>query len=179
MYNILYNPIDKINELQLQQFNCNDTATISRINESKVELYSFLTYCIDPNNVELVEKLHEMDSKLIKLRCEMSDEDVKEFHQMIVTEDIICEKESALQIASCIFSEPEVIEMSKNVSKAVKSTSELFGGNDKQCGILNRIAKCIQNSRKNCERSLSSKLNEFNTLMKMCDCKIDETFEVS
>ncbi|CAO1415872.1 unnamed protein product [Diamesa serratosioi] len=176
MNEILNKPIEKINELQSQQ--CNNTEMISRINDSKVELNSFFTEYIDPNHVELVDKLHEFDSKLLKLRCEKSDETVKGSKEMTDTEDSECE-ESLLQKLSCIFSEPEAEEISKNVSKAVNFTLALFNGNEKQCGIANSIRKCWQHSRMNCDKSYSSKPNEFNTLMDLFECKVDETFEIT
>ena len=178
LFHILYKLTKYVDELQPQQFNCNETASISKIMESKTELKSFFTNCINPKYIELVDKLHDLDSKIMKQRCETNDQ---ELHEMVsIKDEKICFTKSDLQIQSCIFSEPELMQISKNLSKAVNFAVELFNGNDEQCGIVNRIEKCFLNSIRKCDdKIIQKKKHIFNITMKLFECKVNETINVS
>ena len=94
-----------------QQLNCSETTLNSKIMDSKSELKSFFSNCIDSKYIEVVDKLHEMDSKLMKLRCKMSDEDAKELHEIVANSDENrCVNENIFQFFSCFFSEPEIMQ---------------------------------------------------------------------
>ena len=67
----------------------------------------------------------------------------------------------------------------KNVRRAVNFHLKLFNGNDKQCGIVDRIEKCVLNSMSKCDDKIMQKKNIFNILMKLFECKVNETINVS
>lgn len=146
------------------------------INESEIELKEYLSICMGPKYVELVDKLHEFDLKFIKLRSEMSFEEAKELHEMInASERDNCDQ--SLQLASCFFSETEMLQTTKDTSYAAFFLVQLFNGNDKQCEIVTRIVKCALNSLKTCESKIFSQQIEyfFKIMMKLIVCKFYET----
>ena len=57
---------------------------------------------------------------------------------------------------------------------------KLFNGNHEQCGIVDRVEKCILNNLKNCNDIIIQKdKTNHNILMKLHGCKVNETFDVS
>lgn len=182
LMNILSKSALERNEISLQIVNYNDSGLLSKLEDLTTELKTILTQCIDPNYIDLVDKLYEGSSKLMKLRSEMTDEDFKELQEMIDAKfDSDCAIESVFQIISCLFTEPEMMQISKSFNNAVNFTIELIDGNDQQCGVANRIEKCVLKSMKKCKSNKLSKQIEyfFNIIMKTFECKVDETIDVS
>ena len=149
--------------------------------DSKTELNSFFTNCIDSKYIEVVDKLHGLDSKFIKQQCKMSDEDAKELHEIVANSDENrCVNENIFKILSCFFSEPEIMQNLKNVSRAVNFHLKLFNVNHEQCGIVNKTQKYILNNIKNCNGIiLQKKRNNVNFMMKLIECEVNETIDVS
>lgn len=152
---------------------CSDTELISKAEYLRSEL----KLCIDPIYPELVEKLSELDSKLLKLQCEMIDEDVIELHNNV--EFTLTNREHLYQVMSCVFSEPEIVKVSNNVSNVLNFTIALIDGSDRECGVVQRIEKCFHTIMKNSDSKIMSKKrkNVFNILMKSFECKVHEVDE--
>ncbi|CAO1415880.1 unnamed protein product [Diamesa serratosioi] len=165
------------------RFNCIDTSVNSVTKESILKLKSFFSNCIDPNYVAVVNKLPELSLKFMKkMQCEINNEESKMSPQNIDRKDLIhCATTNVLQIVSCVFSEPEMMHITKNDIEAVNFTIELLDGNDKQCGVVNRIEMCVLRSMKTCGiTTLQAHIDHhFNMAMKLFDCKIDKTSKIA
>ncbi|CAO1415824.1 unnamed protein product [Diamesa serratosioi] len=177
-----FNKINELLKLSKNEYGVSEEDVLESFcadteNSMKVDgVFSFLKNCVDPDYKQFIENLHSGSRKQKNSLCPMSEE-TKELLNLSgkKSEHLHCLVQNSIQIVSCIYSEKEVIRLSKNTSQVIDFTMMLVQGSDNECGVVNRIERCIQKALSNCEQL--SKVVKFlaELQLKSYECKIDET----
>ena len=156
---------------------CDDTEAKQEIFEKYDEIASYFKSCIDARYIRVVDNLRIAFIKLDKILCE---DNSKNIAKDLSDESLLpCLAQNSLQVASCIFSEKEIKRLSKSVSQVVDFTAMLIKGNDNECGIVNRIEKCVKKTMTTCGDSHEIIGFIVKNVLKSFDCKITETTDLS
>ena len=155
---------------------CEDEETKQKLFD---EISSFFKSCIDPKYIQAVDNLHAAVLKLDKLICTSEEQFMEIANITSDKSELVCFAENTLQVASCIFSEKEITRLSKNVSQVMDFTAMLIGGNDNECGVVNRIEKCVLKNMRSCGGLLKVIGFTVKTMLEIFDCKIIETTDLS
>ena len=166
-------------KVEQQQLQCNNEEYKQKMLKTYDEVSTFFKSCIDPKYIKTVDKLHSAIIKMQNIRCDTTVFDYKEFLNMDEA-NLDCLVENSIQLSACMFSEQDILRMSKNTSLIVDFHVLLIEGNDHECGVVSRIEKCVQKALKTCK--VFPKMIDFlvNTVtLGSFDCKLNETVEIS
>lgn len=163
---------------------CLDQSTISKRDTDLTEIKRNLKQCVDSSYFHVIDSIHKVAHNVLKILCENSDEYVKELIELFENKSMDKNRlfnQLFLQASSCVFSEKEVMNVSKSVDNVLEFYMNLIRGQEKQCGVVKRIQKCtLKNKLNDTEKVFVERLAILVDLfLKAFECKFDDDIDVS
>lgn len=148
-----------------------------------MEMKNILKHCVDSSYFHDIDSIHKVAQNVLKIFCDSSVEYFNAFSVLIINyiDAHRIFNHLDFQASSCVFSEKEVMKVSKTVDTALDFYSNLIQGHELQCGVVQRIKKCtLKNVLKGTDKLYVERLADFVDLfLKSFECKIDADIDVS
>lgn len=167
-------------ESNLRNF-CQDQSSIS---ERDIDFNNFFKLCVEFRYYHVIDSIYKVAKNVQKILCESSEEYVKEL--IVLFENKSMNKvrlfnQLFLQVSSCVFSEKEVMNVSKSVDTVLEFYLNLIRGHEQQCGVVKRIHKCtLKYKLKGTEKVFMDRFTILvDLILKGFECKFDDDIDVS
>ena len=150
----------------------------SKRDRDLTDFSDFLKLCVDLKYYQVINRMHKVAHNVFKILCESSDENVKELNVILKNKSmdpLYLFNQIVLQASSCVFSEKEVMKASKSVETVLEFYVNLIQGHEHQCGVVQRIQKCILNNKLNfTEKVFVERIGALvDTFLNAFDCTFD------
>lgn len=119
-------------------------------NESQLEAEA-MKQCIDPSYVDYVDKMRNVLVREHEVYCSKKFQIIEVAKEIQNVNSSICLNDNAFRIVGCLFSPVGVRDMIQDKNLVSKFTMSLLDGNDKECGVIEEIKKCMVETTDTCK----------------------------